>query len=166
MTYAMRHVAAGEVPALRAVYADAVRGLAPGHYAPEQVVVWAGFAASQDFTGFVLDVMTFVAVAHGDIVGFCGIGPDGHVASIYVHPAHARRGIASALLRRALAACPAPDAGRWLAEASLLSRPLFQRFGFRQTGVERALRDGVGFERYIMARVPDLCDGLRRMPIE
>ena len=42
--------------------------------------------------------------------------------------------------------------GRWFAEASVLSGPLFERLGFRQTGVELAARDGVGFERYLMAR--------------
>jgi hydrogenase maturation protease len=151
-TWFVRPADRNDLPALRRVYAEAVRRLAPAHYSPAQVATWAGFAAEDGFAGFVLDVPSFVAVVDGCPVGFCGIAPDGHVASLYVHPDHCRLGIGGGLLSHALAACPAPAAGRWFAEASVLSRPLFERLGFRQTGVELAARDGVGFERYLMAR--------------
>ena len=44
--------------------------------------------------------------------------------------------------------------GRYYAEARIFSLPLFERFGFRQTGSERADRCGdVTFERLLDERV-------------
>ena len=149
---AIRDADAADIPALRGIYRGAVHALAPGLYAEDQIAAGSGFAAAPEFDGFVLDVRSFVAVRDGRPVGFCGIAPDGHVASVYVDADECRRGIGTLLLLHALDACPAPTSGRWYAEASLLSRGLFARCGFRQTGVERVERGGVVFERYLMVK--------------
>jgi hypothetical protein len=55
-------------------------------------------------------------------------------------------------LREALNRCARPTRGHWFAEASLLSRPVFERLGFAQVAVEQTERDGVRFERFLMRR--------------
>jgi len=149
---ALRIAAPQDIEKLRALYAAAVRGLAPGHYSPEQVAVWSGYAQPPAFRDFILHPLTILATHDGEPIGFCGVEPNGHIASLYVHPGHARRGIGSLLLRTALDRCPSPSDGHWSAEASLLSRPVFERLGFKQVAVEHSVRDGVGFERYRMRR--------------
>jgi putative acetyltransferase len=156
---AIRSARRDDVPALRTLYAESVRALGPSRYSPAQVAVWAAFAQSADFAPFLLDVSTFVAELGGTPAGFCGIAGDGHLASVYVAPAHAGRGIATALLRHALAAVPAPASGRWYAEASLFSLPLFLRQGFVEVGREQACRQGVRFERYRVERHATATDG-------
>jgi putative acetyltransferase len=149
---ALRIAASPDIAQLRALYATAVRGLAPGYYSSEQIAVWSGYAQGRAFTDFILHPLTILATHADEPIAFCGVEPNGHIASLYVHPAHARRGIGSLLLRTALDRCPSPSDGHWSAEASLLSRPVFARFGFKQVAVERSVRDGVAFERYRMRR--------------
>ena len=149
-----------DVPALRRIYAGAVRALAPGHYSPAQIAAWAGFAGTDEFPAFILGVDTFVAQLGGRVdgvpgavpAGFCGIAADGHIASVYVAPGQARRGLGTALLEHALAAHPRPASGRWYAEASRLSLPLFLHRGFDEVGTERSERAGVAFERHLVER--------------
>jgi putative acetyltransferase len=149
---ALRIAASPDIAQLRALYAAAVRGLAPEHYSPEQIAVWSGYAQAPAFRQFILHPLTVLATHDDEPIGFCGVEPTGHIASLYVHPAHVRRGIGSLLLRAALDRCPSPSDGHWSAEASLLSRPVFARFGFKQVAVEHSVRDGVAFERYRMRR--------------
>ena len=149
---ALRIAASQDIAELRTLYATAVRGLAPGHYSPEQIAVWSGYALAPAFRDFILNPLTILATHKDGLLGFCGVEPNGHVASLYVHPAHARRGVASLLLRTALDRCPSPSEGHWFAETSLLSRPVFERLGFKQVAVEHSVRDGVGFKRYRMRR--------------
>ena len=157
----IRAVNPSEVPALRALYADAVRSAGPAGYSEAQLRAWSAFAGEDGFEAFVLGVDTFVAVRGGRIEGFCGIADDGHVASIYVHGRCMRQGIGGALLDFALATHPAPSYGRYYAEASLLSLPLFQSRGFRLVGTETTQRGGVAFQRHLVEKVLKVGDTAR-----
>ena len=88
---------------LRQIYPDAVDVLGPSAYTPAQVDAWRAFASQATFGAFILDIQTYVAVVNGEIVGFCGINHDGHIASIYVRPDRCGRGIGTTLLRWVLA---------------------------------------------------------------
>ena len=149
---ALRIADSVDIAQLRDLYAAAVRGLAPGHYSPEQIAVWSGYAEAPAFRDFILHPLTILATHDDEPIGFCGVARNGHIASLYVHPSHARQGIASLLLRTALDRCASPSDGHWSAEASLLSRPVFERLGFKQVAVEHSVRDGLGFECYRMRR--------------
>jgi len=150
----LRKATADDVAALRALYAASVEALAPGLYNPDQIAAWSGHASAPAFAAFILDPLTLIAHDHQQRVGFCGIEPTGHIASLYVHPEQGRRGIATTLLCAALDRCPMPSDGHWSAEASLLSRPVFARCGFAQVGVEQTEQNGVRFERFLMRRDP------------
>ena len=147
---ALRLAIQEDIEALRHVYATSVKALAQGHYSIEQIAVWAGYAEVPAFVDLILEPLTIVAMVDRQPIGFCGVEPTGHIASLYVHPNHARRGIGAALLREALDRCATPTRGHWFAEASLLSRPVFERLGFAQIAVEHTDRDGVRFERFLM----------------
>jgi len=144
--------APGDVDPLRGIYAAAVNALAQGHYSGRQIAVWAGYAEAPAFVDCILKPLTILATIAQQPIGFCGIEPTGYVASLYVHPDHARRGIGITLLRAALERCATPTRGYWFAEASLLSRPVFERLGFGQVGLEQTDRRGIGFERFQMLR--------------
>jgi GNAT superfamily N-acetyltransferase len=139
-----------DLPVLREIYRSAVHSAGPAAYTPAQVRAWSGFARDAAFAGFVLDVQTYVAERSGSVVGFCGIAEDGHIAALYVDGGRIGQGIGSALLRHALAAHPRPATGRYYAEASRLSLPLFERCGFRRVGSELVERDGETFERLLV----------------
>ena len=152
MIIGLRRARDTDLQSLRMIYADAVRAAGPTACTPDQVSVWSSFAGEVDFAAFILGVNTYLAVVGDQVVGFCGLADDGHVASIYVRPDWFGQGIGSRLLLTALRRYPQPTSGRYYAEASMFSLPLFERCGFRQTGSEQADRCGVTFERFLVDR--------------
>ncbi len=149
----LRPASSADVPGLAALFAESVRALGPSRYSAEQVEAWAAFAQETErFSAFILDAWTLVAEDDSGLLGFAGLGADGHVTSLYVAPAAARRGVGSRLLTALL-----EEAGRrglplLYTEASEFSRPLFGRHGFTVEEVERVERGGVLFLRYRMVR--------------
>ncbi len=144
-----------DLPTLRDIYADAVLSAAPTAYTAAQIAVWSAFARQDAFSDFISDVKTYVAEKGSAIVGFCGIAADGHIASVYVRGGWHRQGVGLALLKFVLKEHATPYSGRYTAEASVFSRPLFECCGFRQVGTEHVVREGVPFERFLMERSVD-----------
>ena len=70
------------------------------------------------------------------------------VHSLYVHPDHGRRGIATRLLVSGLDRARARGLQRFAAWVTPLSRPVFERAGFRLVRTVREPFEGVEFERY------------------
>ncbi|NND72559.1 MAG: GNAT family N-acetyltransferase [Rhodothermales bacterium] len=138
-----------DIPALREVFRSAVHQVAELAYSEEQAQSWAQFAEDPAFQNFIVNNSTVVAV-QDQIVGFGGLGPDGHIASLYVAGNIQRAGVGSALLTHILQ--EARDRGeRYVfVEASEFSRPLFSKFGFSLKEVETVERRGVLFERFVM----------------
>ncbi len=148
----LRTATPADVPALAALYAAAVRTVGPAHYDADQVEAWAAFADEPRFRRFVLDPHTFVAHDERGVTGFAGLADDGHVTALYVHPDRMREGIGSALMRAVVERAEALSISRLYTEASVFSRPVFARHGFRLDAVETVERRGVTFERYRMSR--------------
>lgn len=146
----IRRASAEDVPGLRRICRDAILEMGPSGYGPEAVAAWAAFTEdAAAFERFVLGHRTWMAVTDGgEPAGFAGLGADGYVASLYVAPGQARRGVASALLSHLLATERAEGGRRFHAAASRVSLPLFQRFGFRVDAEEVVHREGVPLLRY------------------
>ncbi|MCB1740953.1 MAG: GNAT family N-acetyltransferase [Gammaproteobacteria bacterium] len=152
--YRIRPMRGDERDALRRVFERAVLELGSVAYTPEQLRAWASAANTPRFDALIDEVRTFVAHRQNDAIGFCGVGADGHVRSLYVAPEHARRGVAGALLTFALHAMRASSGGQFHTEASELSRPVFERAGFVVTEREQVWREGIALTRYRMCLVP------------
>jgi putative acetyltransferase len=146
----LRAATAQDVPALASLYAASVAALAAAHYDADARRAWAAFARDDAFAGFVLGADTLVALRDGAIAGFAGLRSDGHVVSLYVAPDAARRGVARVLLDALLARARAAGHARLTTDASAVSRPVFERLGFRVVDDERVLRNGVIFVRHRM----------------
>jgi putative acetyltransferase len=141
-----------DLPALARLYAQSVIKVGPQRYDHAQVAAWSAFASQADrFADFVLRPVTFIAEDCG-VVGFAGIEPDGHVASLYVDGDRTRQGVGSALLRVLLDHAMHAGIASLHTEASQFSRPLFERFGFHVERTEVVEYSGVWFTRYVMRR--------------
>jgi putative acetyltransferase len=168
-----RLATAADVPALAALYAECARVRGPEVYAVDQVAAWASFGApTPGFADYVLDARTWVLDGAGEgraggPIAFSGIGDSGggeggggdadeaagEVHSLYVHPAHARRGLGTSILRHALADDAARRGPRELhAWATPFSRPRFEAAGFVLVDVVRAEYQGAWFDRLRMRR--------------
>jgi len=111
---------------------DAILNVAARDYTPDQIASWAGKSQNQDrqrerFT----TSLTWVAVLDGKIVGYCNLGDDGHVDTMFVHSNFIRRGVATALLGTLEAAARTAGLARLYSEISVTARPFFEKHGFR-----------------------------------
>lgn len=105
----VRDATGDDVDALRRVHEASIRGLAPAASGDEQVDAWASGVESADYAAVEDDDYEFlVAETEEGVVAFGSLRlvppdgydstPDAEVTGIYVHPDHARAGVATALL--------------------------------------------------------------------
>lgn len=143
-----------DLPALATLYRETVLVNAPQYYTSDQTAMWASFGQiGPDFQQFILGVTTYVAVDSRGLLGFAGLGADGHVASAYVRHDCLRQGIGSALMATVLEQAQVQKIRRLYGEASEFSLGLFQRFGFRLYDTQVVDRAGVQFKRYLVERM-------------
>lgn len=162
----------GDLAALRDLIPRSVRGLSAGYYTPREVESSIRYVFGPD-TQLIADGTYFVAESGGEVVG-CGgwsarrtlYGGDqakdaddprldpatesARIRAFFVHPDHARRGIASAIYDACVAAARAAGFRSLELMATLPGEPLYRTFGFHPVEqVESTLPDGVaiGFVR-------------------
>ncbi|MEM1239777.1 MAG: GNAT family N-acetyltransferase [Cyanobacteria bacterium P01_H01_bin.26] len=140
-----------DLPELSELYYQTVLVHAPTYYTPAQTAAWASTAADVDrFRQFILGVTTFVAINDTGIVGFAGIGKNGHIASAYVRYDCIHQGIGSILMQTVLNYAQNHHIQRLHAEASKFSLGLFTKFGFHLYATEVVDRQDVPFKRYLV----------------
>lgn len=150
----LRTATAADLPTLATLYRKTVLVNGPQHYTAAQTNAWAAVdAASDRFRQFILEVTTYLAENDLGIVGFAGIGDDGHVASAYVRHDCLHQGIGSVLMQTVLTHAQEKQIPRLYAEASEFSLGLFKKFGFSQYDTEVVEHNGVEFTRYLVERL-------------
>jgi putative acetyltransferase len=149
---AIRAYRPADLDAVIAIYLGAIREIASRDYDPAQLDAWAqvdrdAWACRR------LSRPTWVAVI-GDVpVGFSDLEPDGHLDMMFVHPAHQRAGVATALLATVEAAARANNLGRLFTEASITARLFFQRRGFRVVAAQAVGMRGQTLENFRMEKL-------------
>jgi putative acetyltransferase len=123
-----------DAPALATVYRTAILGSAQGPYTPEQCAAWA--ATSEDVPAWnkrLQDAWVRVACDAEDdqIIGFGGILMPGHIDLLFTLPDYQREGVASLILADLFELAAAMGARQVSTEASELSRPVFEKHGFK-----------------------------------
>jgi putative acetyltransferase len=111
------------------VFLGAVREIASRDYDPAQIGAWAQ-ADREAWSARRTSRPTWVATIGGNVVGFSDLEPDGHLDMMFVHPAHQRQGVATALLATVEAAARERALAAIFTEASITARPFFERRGF------------------------------------
>lgn len=141
-----------EVSGLARLYRDAVLELAVGHYDEAQRAQWASWAAGEEFAPSLADGLTLVAEIDGQPGGFGQLHPEHHVRLLYTSPDYTRRGCATAVYRSMERHARECRVQSLTTDASRVSRPLFEKEGFRVIQREVVDRGGVSFERIRMVK--------------
>jgi GNAT superfamily N-acetyltransferase len=164
-----------DLAAIRELIPHSVRGLSVGYYTPAQIESSIRYVFGPD-TQLISDGTYFVA-ERGDAVAGCGgwsarrtlYGGDqakdaddprldpatepARIRAFFVHPDHARRGVASAIYEACVAAARAAGFRSLELMATLPGEPLYRTFGFHPVEqVESVLPDGVPIRFVRMAR--------------
>ncbi|MCC5024008.1 MAG: GNAT family N-acetyltransferase [Candidatus Synoicihabitans palmerolidicus] len=150
----MRAATSDDLPFLKEVYIDAGESMGPESYTPNQVKAWAHWPNAEPavFRQRVTAGHTWVVEMEGEIIAFAEFTPPDHLDFLYTRSAHCRCGFATMLHQRLEAI--ARDLGApWLrTEASYISRPVCNQFGYRVTEIERVERWGETFTRFKMIK--------------
>jgi putative acetyltransferase len=151
-----RSYQASDIAALAAVYREAVLGIGPLRYDAAQVSAWASYP--EDLTDFAEQFttgLTLVAEDAGRPVGFGQLDPADKIAFLYCSPSHSRQGIASRIYRALESEARCRHQRYLFTDASRISRPLFETFGFAVVAAEEVVRHGVAIERFHMRKCLD-----------
>ena len=142
-----------DAESLAEVYRDAARNLGRQRYTDAQTSVWA--LHPEDLEQFRVTLsagQTICAVVDGSLVAFGQRNPADHLAYLYCHSAHARRGYASAILAKLEEHAAANRVSTIHVEASCVARPFSERFGYLVVEEERPIRQGLEFLRFKMKK--------------
>ena len=121
----------GDHEAIAEIFTRAIHEIASEAYTPAQCLAWAARKPNAEFWATrCATKQPFVYIVNGRVAGFLELDPDGHIDCMYVHPEHARRGIASSLIDTAVEACKAMAVSKLYVEASHCARPVFAKKGF------------------------------------
>jgi putative acetyltransferase len=114
-----------------AVFRASIEELAIEDYSPDQCEAWA--ARGDDATAFgkgLADQLTLIATIEGASAGFASLKGADVLDMLFVDPAHARRGVATALIDALKRIAASRGAEKLSAEVSDTAKPLFEKMGF------------------------------------
>jgi putative acetyltransferase len=148
----LREYCGEDLPAILAVYRDAVRHIAPALYTPEQVNAWAAFADDDALRAMMAQGYRLVIESEAGIEAFALLDPPDYVSLLYCRARASRNGHASRLLKALEAEARHRGVARVHTAASLISHPFFLRHGYEVDAPERVERNGVDFDRYRMSK--------------
>lgn len=116
----------GDHLAIASIFSRAVHEIACQAYTPAQCKAWSDKVPNPEhWDKRCQQKRPFVYELDGKVLGFLELDPDGHIDCTYVHPDHARKGIASALVDHALQAASRLGLDRVYVEASLFAKKGF-----------------------------------------
>ena len=114
-----------------AIFRASIEELASEDYTSDQCAAWAARADdSAAFAKQLAEALTLIALYDGEPVGFASLKGADAIDMVYVDPAFARRGVATALIDALARLAAARGAKAVTAEVSDTARRLFERQGF------------------------------------
>jgi len=144
--------APSDLDAVIDIFLAAIREVASKDYSPAAVEAWAqvdreGWDRARNSRP------TWIAKVGSEIVGFTDLEPDGHLDTMFVHPAHQGKGVAHSLFDTVETA--ARDLGLKVifTEASITARPFFESCGFTVLASQLVEKRGQHLRNYRMAKV-------------
>jgi len=128
----VRPVTRKDVPQISRLFYETVHRVNANDYGPDRIRAWAPRIYTdafwlRRFRGF----RVLIADDNGEIVGFAALGGTGKIDCFYVHHAHLRKGIGSALLAHIRREALCSGAHELQADVSLSAEPFFRRMGFK-----------------------------------
>ncbi len=135
------------------LFRETVRSVNRRDYTENQVAAWAPDMIDHEvWLDRLLANQTVVAVDDGVIVGFAELEAAGRIHTLYVHKAHQRRGVASALLQELESRAKYRNLDHLHTEASITARSFFQCRGYAVVRQQTVQLRGQSFINYWMEK--------------
>lgn len=120
-------------------------------YTEEQKNAWAPFPIDYVSWGKRLEFKRpYLLLINDQLAGFIELESDGHIDCAYVSPMFQRKGVATTLLKFVVDKAKALGLKLLYVEASIVAKPLFEKFGFVLDKENRIIRNTVVLNNYSM----------------
>lgn len=140
---------------LHQVFEDAVRITCAGDYTMNQIESWVKKADLPRWEHLLASGLHFMAAEYiptGEVVGFVSVDSTGYLHSMFVHPLHQHRGVATFLLHAAEEFATGFKAVALDSEVSITARPFFEKQGFRMLCAQKVEVLGVEMDNFVMQK--------------
>ena len=127
----LRPYLAADAERCAAIFRASVEESASEDYSAEQCAAWAARADDPGFANRLAGALTLIALVDGEPAGFASLKGADAIDMLYVDPAFARRGVATALVDALVRLAAARGAKTMASDVSDTARPLFERQGFQ-----------------------------------
>lgn len=135
------------------VFRRSVREVASKDYRQTQIEAWVLVPGEiSSWAERMQSHITFVAEEDGRLIGFIQYDPPDHIDMVYVHPERQRIGVASALLGALENEAKERRVNLLNVEASITSRPFFERHGYVVLTPQIVQARGQDFLNYQMSK--------------
>jgi putative acetyltransferase len=140
----LRPYLATDLPLLSEIRFAAIEELTVDDYDEAQRRAWAAAADDdEEFAKTLEKGLTLIALIGGGPVGFISLQEGGLIDQLYVHPAVARTGVASALVDAIEKLAAARGTAALVTNASDTAKPLFDARGYRAVNRNTIEIDGI-----------------------
>lgn len=121
----------GEEDALHTLFFESIHCLARANYTNAQLDAWAPVEYDRlAWASRIRSNKPFVGVINGQLAGFADLQPSGYIDHFFVSPAHARQGVAKALMACLLQSAREMGISSIFSNVSLTAEPVFRKYGF------------------------------------
>jgi putative acetyltransferase len=128
---ALRPMLPADVAVLAAIFVASIEELTGDDYSEAQQIAWASAADDEDkFGARLASQLTLVAMLQGSPIGFASLKGTDRIDMLYVHPAAARQGVATALCDALEKLAGARGATALTVEASDMAERFFAKRGY------------------------------------
>ena len=148
----IRRATLDDAEAIARIHEAAIRAIAAGSYTPEEVESWAAGIKAEIYTDGIKS--SDFLVAGEPVIGFGSLDrASSHIWAVFVHPAHSRRGVGSALMEELGRIAHDAALDCLTVSSSLNAVPFYEAHGFTVTRYGReATRGGVSIPCAYMVR--------------
>ena len=151
LQYTIRRAARKDIPALINVFQASVRHTAGGSYTPEQAEAWASLGTSARFLElFDSGLYFFIAESDSCCVVFTSVSGQGFLHSLFIAPEFQRKGVANALLKKAVHWAKENGAESITTESSVTARSFFSGLGFALVQEQEVFIGGIRLNNFLM----------------
>ena len=142
-----------DLESVATLFTETVHHVSIHDYSSEQIAAWAPQPPDLIRWRERLACLTlWVADSNSRLIGFCGLGADGHVDLLYTDYRFQRQGVARSLYQQVETEARRRGARRLFTEASITARPFFESMGFGIIREQIVEFRGICFKNYAMER--------------
>ena len=142
-----------DLEAILELFHDVVHTIGAKYYNSEQVQAWAPVSADKEkwLTSLTANI-AFVAEDRGIIIGFGDMSHTGYIDRLYVHKNYQGKGVALALFKKLEEAARKLGIAELTTEASVMAKPIAERWGFEIVQKNNKGLRGQEFITYLMRK--------------